>query len=206
MGVDGDVKVGAIMNRSLRICPSILFQHFHGVIFVLFAHMSRTPINTSLQSSWRTDRLVQGMPTYQSLVWVCVFTPAVRKTVGLPDAIKECVEKGVVCVSEDKTGLEWHTSRREVLWEGDGVICKARAALRVWVGMCLYVCVFVFVWEKDRYSHVPWLQTTLQGDKGNTVAFSCIRQIAKLSNSTIKACTCLSFCHSMRLHRRHLTI
>lgn len=53
---------------------SILFQHFHGVIFVLFAHMSRTPINTSLQSSWRTDRLVQGMPTYQSLVWVCFHT------------------------------------------------------------------------------------------------------------------------------------
>lgn len=139
MGVDGDVKVGeSVVTHML----SILFQHFHGVIFVLFAHMSRTPINTSLQSSWRTDRLVQGMPTYQSLVWVCVFTPAVRKTDGLPDVIKKCVEKGVVCVSEDKTGLEWHTSRREVLWEGDGVICKARAAIRVWVGMCLCV------WER----------------------------------------------------------
>lgn len=77
---------------------SILFQHFHGVIFVLFAHMSRTPINTSLQSSWRTDWLVQGMPTYQSLVWVCVFTTAVRKTDGLPDVIKKSVWKRGLCV------------------------------------------------------------------------------------------------------------
>lgn len=184
---------------------SILFQHFHGVIFVLFAHMSRTPINTSLQSSWGTDRLVQGMPTYQSLVWVCVFTPAVRKTVGLPDVIKECVEKGVVCVSEDKTGLEWHTSKREVLWEGDGGDMQGKSCYKS-LSRHVFVCVFVCVREKDRYSHVPWLQTTLQGDKGNTVAFSCIRQIAKLSNATIKACTCLSFCHSMRLQRRHLTI
>lgn len=147
MGVDGDVKVGAIMNRPLSICWVFCFNTFTVSSLSCLHTWAAHPLTLHYRAAGeRTDlckecQLISHLCEYvfSHLQW--------GKTDGLPDVIKECVEKGVVCVSEDKTGLEWHTSRREVLWEGDGGDMQCKSCYKS-LSRHVFVCVYLCVWER----------------------------------------------------------